>query len=67
MHSPRSPGATKSSSCSSSTTSTSASCTVGNTCSSYSRQQLGALYSSSPDPMGRMKMGSTASTSSKVS
>lgn len=37
---------------------------VGNS-GSYSRQQLGTLYNSSPDPVGRMKT-SVASTTSKV-
>jgi hypothetical protein len=33
---------------------------------SYSRQQLGALYNSSPDPVGRMKTGAGSATSGKV-
>lgn len=43
--------------------------TVGSTGNSgaYSRQQLGALYSSSHDPVGRTRPGAASSTSSKVS
>lgn len=43
----------------------SSSTTVGNS-GSYSRQQLGSLYSSSPDPVGRMKMGLSSTSASKV-